>query len=417
MAVWSPEPAAAASTASRAAALHREVTSAAPERVASAPATWVLIGENVDHFGGVTAVGLSHQRASAAVSLRGDDRLRLTVRAPGGDQLCEESALQSALASRDDASPTAPLATRALFRTAGLVHSLVSRQVLSRDTAGLDITIVSDIPAGAGLGALYAGDAALALALASLAGTGELDEAPTRARLAEICSASAASHSALSILRARHTAALRGAGETVSVIDYSDGGVTQAPHPGRLGVRIFSVTPSLGAPYGDQAERITARRAFIDAASANFGVSSLRQLPGATERVVDWVAARREISGPDSAPAPETALEWMRYCESETLRSMAVAKALRSRRGDDLFTLLNSTSEAHDIVTPDDLVALALQRGATAARPAAAGMSQAVIAFVPLQDADRFAGHMGADHEVLEIRPGGVAGVDTLAQA
>ena len=104
----------------------------------------------------------------------------------------------------------------------------------------------------------------------------------------------------------------------------------------------------------------------------------------------------------------------MRYCETETLRSLAAVKALRSRRTDELFTLLNSPSEAHDIVTPDDLVALAHARGAVSARPAAAGMSQAVIAFVPLVKAQEFLSAMGADHEVVEILPGAVASVDKL---
>ncbi len=30
-------------------------------------------------------------------------------------------------------------------------------------------------------------------------------------------------------MRARHTAALRGVGETVTIVDYADGSVTQAP--------------------------------------------------------------------------------------------------------------------------------------------------------------------------------------------
>ncbi len=160
--------------------------------------------------------------------------------------------------------------------------------------------------------------------------------------------------------------------------------------------------------------RSTARREFIDEACTNFGVTSLRQLPGAAERVVEWVQARRDVAGVDTAPDPQTAREWVRYCETETLRSLAAVKALRSRRTDELFTLLNSPSEAHDIVTPDDLVALAHARGAVSARPAAAGMSQAVIAFVPLVKAQEFLSAMGADHEVVEILPGAVASVDKL---
>ncbi|MGV0422099.1 galactokinase family protein [Corynebacterium sanguinis] len=410
MAVWSDQ---SPSSVERAAQLHESATGATAKHVASAPATWVLIGENVDHFGGVTVVGLSHQSVSAAVSPRSDGVLGVTVDAAGGFSMATQVPFASLLnAPLPDAS--ASLEARALRRIAGLIRAMGARQILSRDITGLDISIASDITAGGGLGALYAGDAALALALADLAGTAELDEAPTRARLAEICSAAASANSSLSILRARHTAALRGAGDTVSVIDYADGSVTHAPHPSRLGVRIFSVARSLGTPHVEQAQRITARREFIDEACTNFGVTSLRQLPGAAERVVEWVQARRDVAGVDTAPDPQTAREWVRYCETETLRSLAAVKALRSRRTDELFTLLNSPSEAHDIVTPDDLVALAHARGAVSARPAAAGMSQAVIAFVPLVKAQEFLSAMGADHEVVEILPGAVASVDKL---
>ena len=45
-----------------------ERVSAASGRVASAPGTWVLIGENVDHFGGVTLAGTASLRAAASVS-------------------------------------------------------------------------------------------------------------------------------------------------------------------------------------------------------------------------------------------------------------------------------------------------------------------------------------------------------------
>ena len=56
----------------------------------------------------------------------------------------------------------------------------------------------------------------------------------------------------------------------------------------------------------------------------------------------------------------------------------------------ELFTLLNSPSENHDLDTPDELVSELLSRGALSARPAAAGNSPAALAFVPLRDADAF---------------------------
>ena len=114
----------------------------ASPRVATAPGTWVLIGENVDHFGGVTLAGTASLRAAAAVSPRRDGLLSFTARGPLGQELVAQTPY-------DDA-PAAGLERRWW----GLVHTLVQRQVLSRDTAGLDVTVESDVPVGAGLGAL-----------------------------------------------------------------------------------------------------------------------------------------------------------------------------------------------------------------------------------------------------------------------
>lgn len=379
----------------RAKAAHERRTGAAPAHTASAPATWVLVGENVDHFGGVTVLGLSSLRAAACVSPRRDDLITVHAEGPYAEPVNGTTTLTQLTAGEGDAGLTR--------RLAGLIQTMITRQVLPRDTAGLDITVVSDIPLGAGLGCLYAADAAVALALAG--GHEDRDEPPMRARLAEICSTSVDNFSSLAVLRARHTVALRGVAEQVSVVDYADGSLTPAPFPGKLGVRIFAVATALGQPHGEQQARIAARRGFIDDAANNFGVTSLRELPDSVDRVAEWVEARRE-TGDTNAPEPAVARRWVRFCETETLRSLAAAKALRSGRGKELFTLLNSPVEACGIDTPDVLVQLALERGAAAARPAAAGTSQAVIAFVPVQTADDFASLFAQDCEVVEVTPG-----------
>ena len=365
--------------------------------VASAPGTWVLIGENVDHFGGVTLVGTASLRVAAAASPRDDDTIAINARSPHN-----RVTFETTLTQLHDDDITDPLARR----WTGLVQTLIQRQVLSRDTAGLDITVESDVPLGAGLGAMYAADAAIALALAG--GHDDIDTAPFRTRLAEICSHAVATYSSLAVVRARHSVALRGGGDGVSVIDYADGSLTQAPHPARHGVRIFSLVKELGTPYSKENQAIADHRAFIDAACSNFGVESLRQLPDAVSRVVQWVEARRSV-GDETAPDPDTARRWVHFCESETLRSLAAAKALRSRRANDLFTLLNSPSEPHNLATPETVVTLARERGAIAARPAATGTSNAVIAFVPVQEADAFVETMAKDFEVVEVTPGEVA--------
>ena len=54
--------------------------------MASAPGTWVLIGENVDHFGGVTLAGTAALRAAAAVSPRPDRVVAVSARGPLGQE-------------------------------------------------------------------------------------------------------------------------------------------------------------------------------------------------------------------------------------------------------------------------------------------------------------------------------------------
>ncbi|MHA2789419.1 galactokinase family protein [Corynebacterium sp. S7] len=365
---------------------HERITGSRPVHVADAPGTWVLIGENVDHYGGVTIVGLTQLRAAVAFSMRDDDRVRVTFRTAevdeAGGEHVKEVIGEVSLANINKAEPG--MATR----YAGVVHSLISRQMLSRETTGLDITVESDIPVGSGLGAMYAADVALALAL--LADHEDINEAPLRTKIAELCSQAVDTYSTMPVLRARHTAALRGVGETVSVVDYADGSVTQAPHPLRSGVEIFSVSHGLGEPDSSQAELISQRRDFIDEAAHNFGTDSLRSIPDAPTRVVEWLQAIHQVRGTEGTPTEEDARDWMLFSENETLRALAVAKALRSRRQNDLFHLLNTPHDMHGLDTPDDLVKLLNLRGARAARPAAAGMSQAVIAFVPVQRAKNF---------------------------
>lgn len=397
MSLWTdPTAQHATPVAERARTAHEKRTGRAPAHVASAPATWILAGENVDHFGGATLIGLSSLRAAVAFSPRDDHQLVFAASAPASEDVVATAPLG------EPADADHPLAKR----WGGLVHQLIQRQVLSRDTAGLDVTVVSDIPLGAGLGALWAADSAMCLALA--AGHAELNEAPFRARLADIASQAVDAYSSLTGLRSRHTAALRASGTGIAVIDYADGSLTEAPHPGREGVRFFSVAEKFGEADDGEVERIAAHRAFIDAACANFGVSSLRKLPDAIDRVVEWVTARRTV-GDETAPTPEQARAWVHFCEAETLRSMAVAKALRSRHTNDLFSLVNSPTEARGLTLPDALVELCKTRGALAARPAATGTSKAVLALVSVRTADEFARTMAKDFDIVEITPGRTA--------
>lgn len=409
MAVWNaPETPAS----DRVAQAHRSRTGNAPVHTADAPGTFIVVGENSDHFGGITIAGLSGLRAAAAVSPRDDNTIAVHCDFAGNIIEDTASCARIAVLAEQDGAATTQDGTDSVNSTGslaerfgGLVHTLVGRQMLSRDTAGMDITVVSDVPLGAGLGALHAADAALVLAL--LGREDEIDAAPLRTRLADIASQSARIFSPLPVLRARHSAALRGRQDTVCVIDYADGSLTHAPHPAKAGVRIVSIAPSHGQPFIDEGHAVAQGRAFIDEACANFGVASLRQLPNAADRVVEWVDARHHVHGPDSAPTLETARAWVDFGEAETELSASAAKALRSMRTDEFFQLIGEPERTPGLPAPHQIVQRLQLRGARAARPAAAGMSQAALAYIPASAADEAVASLSADGlAVVEVTPG-----------
>lgn len=426
------------SAAQRVTRAHEEDTGTAPEHVASAPATWPLIGEHVDHFGGLTLVGLSDLRAAAAVSPRKDDVISLVchqqrVDPSGKDVEPEvthgssslEEAAQLAAAQQPELDDngqtiTPPDPTGGIVqRLAGMVYSMVNRQLLSRDTAGLDITVVTDIPDDAGLGNAAAIDTAVALAL--LGDSPELSDAPLRARLADICASSAETFSEFPALRARYSAALRGDGQNITVVDYADNSVTHAPHPLTDELTAFVVVPprssgdaSAIAQRLEAARDIRRRQRFVSQACHAFGAESLRLLPDAPQRVVEWLEAVHRVHGTDGTPRTDEAASWLSFYEAETERAESFAKALRSRRGADLFPLLTSSQRSVDVDYQlggtEELAQLLALRGAVAARALTAGTSAAVVAYVPVTKASNFAADAAEDgFTVVALRPGAPA--------
>ncbi len=420
MPMW-PQPDVAADQ--RVQELHAQVAHTQPTNVASAPATWLMMGEHTDYYGGITTVGLSHLRTAAAVSPRTDPTLAVRIeqlRADGTTSLAEyETTLEELGTLAAAQQPTSDEEGQVIvpdpptggpgIRAAGIVWMMVNRQMLSRETTGMDITVVTDIPRDAGLGELAALDVAVAMALGSE--PEEAKDAPMRARLAEVCGQAVTLFSEAPELRARHTAALRGAGETMSVIDYADNSVTQAPHP--VGKEMAAFVIAVPGEFDPRPayDHIRARQRFIADACHAFGTDNVRLLPDAPQRVIDWLNAVREVHGAQGQPTVEQATEWMKFFEDETQRSQAVASALRSRRGSELFgALAASTRELKAGLGLDnskELVELATVRGATCARTASAGVAPAVVAYVPAAKASNFAADLAADGLiVIPLAPG-----------
>lgn len=402
-------PSAEVDAAARAAELFAEDFGHAPSHTASAPATYPLLGEYVDHYGGTALIGLASPRA--AVSVRrtgGDDVVVVFHRADGSAEqdsvACREVAELAAAqvpGVDDQGRPTTPPPPPGglAARVGGVVHTLIQRQLLSRDVSGLEVTVFSAIAPG-GLGEAEAVDAAVALALQAEAP--DLDEAPMRARLAEVCAHAADTFAARPVLKSRYTAALRGQAGNLAVIDYADGSVTQVPHVLSGRVLVSVVVP--GAEEIDNGER--ERRAFLDEACRAFGATSLRSLPDAETRVLDWLRAVHRVHPDDDVPTVEQAGQWLSYFAQETARAQEGSLLLRSRRTAELHRVMEQ-SQAHTAAltgAPEELVALLTARGAELARGVSGAAAWALVAE---DKARNFAADLAADGLTVAVVTGG----------
>ncbi|APT92155.1 hypothetical protein CPHO_03815 [Corynebacterium phocae] len=405
--------------AKRARALHVETFNTPAQAVATANGTWVLAGEHSDYYGGVTVVGLCDLQVAAAVSPRVDNKIVVTVRQPDGttvretslDEIAALAAAQQPKTDEDGKPVLPPPPTGDLcVRAAGMVWAMVGRQMLSRETTGYSVAVVSDIPVHAGLGVGPATDAAISLALA---GEPESNRAaPMRTRLSDTCFQVMTLFAKEPALRARHTAALRGTGVDATVIDYADGSVTHAPHP--VGRRLAGFVIAVPGAAPDSSAEIRQRQQFIADASQAFGTDNLRLLPDCSQRVLDWLKAYHKVNGHKGVPSISEGHNWLRFFEEETQRSAAAARALRSNQDQMLYTALaDSQRDIQAVFGLDSASALgelALKRGAVSAHAACAGMANAVVALVPVARAKNFAADLAADGlDVIELRPGAPA--------
>lgn len=377
----------------RAIRTHTKTYSVEPAFVATSPATFPVVGEHTDYIGGVVVAAMLHLEVAVAASPRSDNKLQVSVTQPNGSRF-KESQMSTTMDAVGQRKPGG-----IEQRLGGIVWSLVHRQMLSRDTRGFDITVVSTIPPFCGLGEAEAMATAFALGL-QFAADVEID-APLRARLAEVCTQAAGTFADTPELRARHIAALRGHANSLAIIDYADGSVTQAPHPRQI--ELFVVAQPKPKGPTELVGEIRRRHSFLDDAANAYGVDSLRALPEAPARVTDWLSAVHKVHGPNNVPTLEEATHWLQFLSDETKRASEAAAALRSRRMNTVFDILRkSQSEIENTFnlateTNRALVYLCESRGALAARSTAPGVYDAVVAYVDTQRADNFAADLAED--------------------
>ena len=161
----------------------------------------------------------------------------------------------------------------------------------------------------------------------------------------------------------------------MSIINYADNSVTKAAAPISGTLRSFVLFPAdTDAP--DQSEHIHDRNQFVDAASHAFGAESLRMLPDAPERVIDWLNAVHKVHGSKGTPQVAAASGWLHFYDAETARAHQVARALRSGSWNELGSILDSSQKElvslYGLDNAEALTELSLARGAVAARAASA---------------------------------------------
>lgn len=405
---------------------HLDAFAASPW-IASAPATFPVIGEHVARTGGLTIVGLAAYRCAVALSPSPDSVTRVHAFLPGSQgehDGCQWE--QSVDTTRTDTSPagvqSAPPESAWAARAAALIATLTSRQLSPREHTAYCVTICSDIPPYPGLGAVEAAETALALALYSR--TEQRDDAPARTKLVHALQLYAAPLRQGGDSSARYHAALRGlrceGGACMAVIDHSDGSITPAGHlahsdPHPHAVVALAPTDAYSVPL--HADKVDNRQLLIGEACSTYGVDTLTMLPDAADRVHSWAdavhtyASRTDTEVPKYMPSAQTARAWTQALLDEHERSRTVASSLRSRKTGQVFAMLNESAAA--LITSlrfgdsdDDalpaLLRLSQTAGAAAARPLEWGLSPLALSTIPAAHLEEFISTMN-EHAVMTI--------------
>jgi galactokinase len=312
-----------------------------PERTYRAPGRVNLIGDHTDYNEGFVlplAVDLdcvvrARPREDGRVVLRSADR--------GGEV---------EFAADGSTDPTAVEPPWGRY-AAGVVRTLADR---GREPSGIDATITSTIPLGAGLSSSAALEVAVGLALCDAARF-----SLTTLELARACQEAELIATGVPCGIMDQLASLAGSRDRALLIDCRTLEIEQIPLPPRLAVLVIhSGMPRqlVDSAYGE-------RQRACEAAAARLGVPALR----------------------DATPEQVAGLPRARHVVSENARVLAAAEALKSG---DLPTLGRLLAESHaslrddfEVSTPelDVLVEKLVEAGALGARLTGAGFGGCVV--------------------------------------
>ena len=347
---------------------HLDIFGAPPSGAWSAPGRVNLIGEHTDYNGGLVLPIALPQRTTAVATARDDDLLRIHSVQVG-------ESVEVGLGSVGPGSPTGWTAY-----AAGVLWALREEGLAVR---GLDVTIDSDVPVGAGLSSSAALECAVGAAASDLFDLGLLEGDAVRARLAAACVRSENEVAGALTGGMDQSAALLCREGHALLLDCRSGETSHVPFDlaGHGDGYVLLVTDTR-ASHALNDGQYESRRRTSEAAAATLGLESLRDvdphhLDDALRRLDDEEQVRR-----------------VRHVVTEIARVRATVEALEAHDLASVGRLFDAshTSLRDDYeVSCDELdvsVEAARAAGALGARMTGGGFGGSSIALLPAASAD-----------------------------
>ena len=246
----------------RVADTHHEVHESAAEGVWSAPGRVNLIGEHTDYNDGLALPIALPQRTVVAAARRADDLVRVHSAQTGETQAV----------ALGEVGPGSPQGWAAYV--AGVLWALREDGFT---VGGMDLTVDSDVPLGAGLSSSAALECAVGAAASDLFGLGLLTDDAARTRLARACVRAENEVAGAATGGMDQSAALLCRAGSALLLDCEDGTTEHVPVDLAATDHVLLVTDTR-ASHALNDGQYEARRRACERAAAELGVSSLRQV-------------------------------------------------------------------------------------------------------------------------------------------